>query len=308
MVKLSKSPVIFKEKPHEYWLGHRQLGGITQVVHWIYPKTYEGISQKKLDDAAARGTRIHHLCQEYDEEGLLSDEPQVQDYIYLTADMEHVASEYIVTDGLDYASGIDKIYEGTNNGVILGDIKCTSELIEQNVTLQLSIYAMLFEKMNPNVPVEKLIAIWLPLEKYGKAKIVECTRIPSALCEEILDCFLNCPWEDDTMREKIAASTMPVMDEKSLAVMRNKEQEIARIERQIAILKEESEKNRAVILKIMQYANYKVWEGKELIITRKLGSTRKTLDSKKVKEKYPDVYDDCLKESQTAESLLIRTK
>ena len=307
-MQLTKSPVLFNEEPHEYWLGDKQLQGITQVVNWLFDKTYEGISKATLDNAARHGKYIHHLCQEYDEQDIVSDEPQVQDYIYLTAELVHVASEYIVSDEKDYASAIDKIYNGTEGGAILGDIKSTSSLHMDRATMQLSIYAMLFEQMNPDVKVEKLIVIWLPKPQYGKARISECQRFPSELCREILDTFLNAPWEVDEIREKINTHIALSLNPYALQQLKTAEQKFVEMEKLADYYKKASEYAREAILTVMHENNIKKWVGEHSSITRKLASTRQSLDSKKVKELYPDVYADCVKESETKESLLIKIK
>ena len=307
-MQLTKSPVLFTEEPHEYWLGDKQLQGITQVVNWIYP-LYDGISKKILDNAAARGKRIHHLCQEYDEREVVSEDEQVQDYIYLTADLKHVASEYIVSDEKDYASAIDKIYNGTEGGVILGDIKCSSQLHVENVTLQLSIYAMLFERMNPDVKAEKLIAIWLPDRKYAKSgSIYECQRIPSDICEKILHAYIEEPWSDNEWKGKISETTLPAIPQTAVKKFKDFTLAISNIESHINKLKEDSERLRGFLLEAMKEYGVKKWDGEYASVTYKLPSTRQSLDSKKVKELYPDVYADCVKESETKESLLIKIK
>ena len=306
-MKLKQSKVLFNEDKHEYWLGKKQLQGITPVINWLYDKTYEGISQKTLDDAKARGKHIHQLCQWYDETGAVSDEEQLQDYIGFTENLTHIASEYLVSDEKHFASAIDKIYQG-EEGVILGDIKCTSELHEENVTAQLSIYAMLFEQMNPKVKVEKLIAIWLPKPMYGKGKIIECKRIPVHICKEILDTFINSPWEVDEIRAKINENTLPAVSEFVIQQFRDVEQKLADFEKKASYYKEAAENIRSGLLSLMQENDVKKWEGERIILTRKLASKRQTLDSKKVKELYPDVYDECVKESTTSESLLIKIK
>jgi hypothetical protein len=66
----------------------------------------------------------------------------------------------LVTDGEHYASKIDAVYQG-EKGVILNDRKTTYHLDKEYVSWQLSIYAWMFERMNPGVEVEGLTATWM---------------------------------------------------------------------------------------------------------------------------------------------------
>ena len=92
------------------------------------------------------------------------------------------------------------------------------------------------------------------------------------------------------------------------ANIRQVELEIAAIEREQKWMKSRSEELKSGLLKLMQENGVKKWEGEHIILTLKEGSVRKSLDSSKVKADYPDVYYECLKESEVAESLTIRLK
>ena len=59
---------------------------------------------------------------------------------------------------------------------------------------------------------------------------------------------------------------------------------------------------------LMEQYNVKSWKGNDVVITRSLPTTSVSLDSKKVKEKYPDVYDQCTKETKRKGFLKIMVK
>lgn len=311
---LKKCAVFFDDEAHTYTMnGSQMLSGVTPIVGWLFPRTYEGISEDVLKKAAEAGKLVHLDCQTYDETGVNvnPDGEQLNDYIELTRDYDHVVSEYLVSDEANIASSIDKIYNGRmTNGVILGDIKCTSSLHMENVTVQLSIYAMLFERMNPSVPVESLIAIWLPQHRYGRAKIVEVQRIPSDVCDEIVTAFLQEPWRAEELREKVVSllSSVPTVADGALVKFRDMELEVARIESQLAELKAREDFLKSGLLKLMQENNKESWTGEHIVLTRKMAYKRQSLDSKKIKEKYPDVYAECVKETTVNESLTIKLK
>jgi len=306
---LKQSQVVFNNVKHEYYCDGKQLTGVTPIVAWLFPKTYAGISEETLMNAANEGKRIHELCQMYDQFGTDSDEPQVETYKGLTSSYEHVCSEYLVSDNEHFASSIDKVYDGSaENCVVLGDIKCTSKLHIENVTLQLSIYALMFEEQNPKVKVEKLIAIHLPKPKYGKGGIVELQRLPDELCKEIMGAFINEPWRADELREKVMKYFFPVMNETAVVEFRDIEQDIIKLEAAIQHLKTREECMKTLLMKKMRENKRDKWEGEHVVLTIRKASTRQTLDSKKVKELHPDVYAECVKESTTGESLQIKVK
>lgn len=306
---LKKSPVIFNEENHTYHLANKQLKGITPIISWLFPKTYDGIPEEVLKKAAEAGRLVHLDCQLYDEDHHMSNDPQLQEYIELTKDLSHLTSEYLVSDDYNFASCIDKVYCDKEYGcVILGDIKCTSQLHIENVTVQLSIYAALFEDMNPDFTVTKLIAIHLPKPQYGRGKVVELQRLPKDLCFEIMAAYLQEPWTADEEREKVMSLLHPAPAGDTLTEIKSLAYDLSKVEREISILKERSDTLRADLLALMQQSDTKKYDDDNIIVTRKLAATRQTLDSKKVKELHPDIYAECVKEQQVNESLTIKIK
>jgi predicted phage-related endonuclease len=50
------------------------------------------------------------------------------------------------------------------------------------------------------------------------------------------------------------------------------------------------------------------FDNEDLTITYKKGTTRKSVDSKKLKEELPDIYEEYLKESTVASSVIVEVK
>ena len=310
MKNLKKSPVVFNEDEHTYELNGKLLSGITPIVGWMFPKTYEGISEDVLQKAADYGHDIHKRCNMLDLYGIFDDHESVKDYYTLREENGWlpVDCEYLVSDNKRVASCIDVVYSDIHGKVVLGDIKTTSQIHVENVTLQLNLYAYLFEMQNPNMVVDKLVCIWLPKPQYGKAKILECKRVSNELCEILIDGYINgydAIGYRDTFLKLIGydvvkkAETLP---EK----FREMEKEIATNETQMKILEARSKELKSGLLQLMQEYGKDKWVGEFITITRRAGAKRVTLDTAKVKAKYPDVYADCVKESVSAESLTIK--
>lgn len=311
---LNMSPVCFDALAHTYQLGDKMLEGVTPIVNWVFNKTYDGIRADVLEKAAKHGTAIHTACQLLDDAGIVNDEYKTEVEAYQSllenAGLIPMVSEYLVSDCEEFASSIDKVFEPTDGIYPLGDIKTTSQLHIENVTLQLSIYAWLFEYQNPELKAGRLFAIWLPKQQYGKPALVEVKRIPSETIGEIIyqyECRGNADYCAELVRSYCPA--LPDQSEGELPVdLAEVENEIVRIEIEMKKLEVRSKELRLELLERMQKDNAKKWESERVIITRKEASTRCSLDSAKVKKDYPEIYAECIKESKVSESLTIKLK
>ena len=312
MSNFKKSPVIFDEAAHTYTLEGVRLSGVTAIVKWMFPDTYKDIPQSVLEKAAEHGSLIHKKCEQYDNCGFGDDLQEVMEYVRLKAEngLTTLENEYLVDDGKDIASSIDVVFDKDESGMYsLADIKTTSKIHKDNVTLQLSIYAYLFEKCNKGKKVGRLFVIWLPKEQYGKAELMELKRIGSADCKKIVKAYVA--KEDATpYREKyfggVEASTeIEPIEEAMPANLKDAEDEIIKIETQLKQMEERKKELKEGLYDLMVQHNVKKWQSKRLQIIRKLESTRESIDTAKVKKQYPEVYAECLKTSKVKGSITI---
>lgn len=335
MKELKKSAVVFDEAAHTYHLNGEQLGGVTPIVKWVYPDTYKDIPESVLQKAAEHGSLIHKACQLFNEAGIADDaEPQVADYVTLitSADLQPVASEYTVSENEHIASQIDVVYKGSGKGnYILADIKTTSSIHVPNVTLQLSIYAWLFEMQNPGAFSERLLVVWLPRAMYGSAKLMEVKRIPDELCANVVKSYVETmqskemdseqkrwfgqSWASviakkmgEEVPEAKSETTPPATTGELPAEFAKVEQEIIKIEQESKKLQDRSKELRAGLLEQMQKHNVKKWVSDHLELTRKAASVRMSVDSTKLKKNYPEVYAAVQKSTNVAESLMLKIK
>lgn len=308
MITLNESRVHFDELTHTYELDGAMLSGITPVVGWLFPDTYKDIPGAVLAKAAEYGTMIHRYIEIFDQIGMVGDAEVVN--AYDTMRHEHgchtIRNEYLVTDGEKYASSIDLVM-ADGAGVVLGDIKTTSQLHRDNVRVQLSLYAYLFELMNPTAKVTKLVAVWLPKPQYGRPEWVELDRIPSDWCAGVLNAYAE--GADPTPWREGVGMPMPVKADNTLPVdIREVEKEIASIEEQAKQLKAKSEELRAGLLRVFEENNVKKYDGEYLTITRKEASTREDFDKKAFQQAHPDLYAQFVKKTNIKPSLLIKVK
>ena len=294
MITLNQSPVIFNELDHTYTLDGKSLSGVTSILNrQLFADKYSGISDEVLNKAAEYGKGVHESIELYDSLGIGEDEEAVKSYIKLCQKegLTRLDNEYLISDNDYVASSIDVVF----NDCSLADIKTTSHLDEEYVSWQLSIYAYLFEMQNPDLQANRLLAIWLPKARYGKPKVVEVPRKPVSEVIRLI--------EADKAGQQYVPS---VASSTEITIANDVVQEIIRIERELKELKDKQTELREGLLKQMQDHNIKSFKTDGLSLTRKLATTKTSLDSKMLQEKYPEIYNECLKTSEVKESLLIK--
>ena len=294
MTTLNKSQVVFSELDHTYTLDGKSLSGVTSILNrQLFADKYSGISDEVLNKAAEYGKGIHESIELYDSLGIGEDEDAVKSYIKLCQKegLTRLDNEYLISDNDYVASSIDVVFDDCS----LADIKTTSHLDEEYVSWQLSIYAYLFEKQNPDLQANRLLAIWIPKARYGKPKVVEVPRKPVS---EVIR-LIEADKAGQQYVPSVAAST-------EITIANDVVQEVIRIERELKELKDKQTELREGLLKQMQDHNIKSFKTDGLSLTRKLATTKTSLDSKMLQEKYPEIYNECLKTSEVKESLLIK--
>lgn len=300
MIELKKWSGSFVEDGHRYFRADgKELKGVTGILHRrIFMDEYKGVPQEVLDNAARRGSMIHSRVQLFDIAGIGTDMPEVEHYRRLKEDLrlEHMASEYLVSDDEYYASAIDKVYheaDAPDNEIVLGDIKTTSKFNREYVSWQLSVYAYFFEQMNPDLVVSRLYGIWLREDKVrgSIAKFIPIERKPVELVRELLRC--------DIEDKPFTATRIPSYIAENI-------DQLIYINEQIKALTEEKEQITETILDSMKKGDVEKVDVGSILFTRKAGGVRSTFDSKRFKEEHEDMYDEYLKSSEVKESLTIK--
>lgn len=294
MITLNKSQVVFSELDHTYTLDGKSLSGVTSILNrQLFADKYSGISDEVLNKAAEYGKGVHESIELYDSLGIGEDEDAVKAYIKLCQKegLTRLDNEYLISDNDYVASSIDVVFDDCS----LADIKTTSHLDEEYVSWQLSIYAYLFELQNPDLQANRLLAIWIPKARYGKPKVVEVSRKPVSEVIRLI--------EADKAGQQYVPSVASTTE---ITIANDVVQEVIRIERELKELKDKQTELREGLLKQMQDHNIKSFKTDGLSLTRKLATTKTSLDSKMLQEKYPEIYNECLKTSEVKESLLIK--
>lgn len=298
-MKLVKSKVRFDEEHHRYFLGEKELSGITgTLIKKAFPDTYKGIPDAVLAKAAERGSVVHQNLELFDTicnsdiNIMPSVLPEVKDYneMLISYGLHHVDSEYLVTDNKNFASAIDKVLADNEGNIYLADIKTTATLHYDNVSLQLSIYAKWFEEQNPDLKVKEIVCMWF---KNGQSKFQPLPRVADLQIDDLINAYLA---DDAEYQYKVE------VPEQFSAL----EQEYRLVSARMDALKIKQDDLKEQMMKMME-AN------KQKSIKTNIGSysyvaatTKKTFDTKLFKETEPDHYEHYLKETTTKPSIRIK--
>lgn len=298
-ITLNVPRVTFIEESHQYFIGKKELKGVTgTLIKKAFPDTYKNIPESVLMKAAERGDLIHNtfetFCSIFDADIKQypnpTEELQAFHSMLVAYDLHYVASEYLVTDGENFASAIDGVFTDNEGNIYLVDYKTTATLHYDNVSLQLSIYAKWFEEQNPDLKVKEIVCMWF---KNGQSKFQPLPRVEDWQIDDLINAYLA---DDAEYQYKVE------VPEQFSAL----EQEYRLITARMDALKIKQDDLKEQMMKMME-AN------KQKTIKTNIGSysyvestTKRTLDMKLFKEKYPNAYERLTKVSFSKPSLRIK--
>ena len=269
----------------------------------LFPDEFDGVPEEAIQQAALYGTEVHESIEQFDSFWTNDGTQEVADYIDIctTNGLIHERSEYTVTDGMNWASNIDKVFRKSETVFDIADVKTYGTMTpekQEKARWQLSIYAYLFETLNPNATVGKLYIIHLrnKLKKDGTtdhtANLIEVDRIPREVCKNLLDTDLAGEIFENPY--DIPADIAEQEEEIRTLMLQKKE-----AEERLNELKSE-------ILSRMEETQARSWNTETMKLTRKLPSTRYSFDLNRFKSDHPEFnYDDYMKKSTVGSSLLI---
>lgn len=283
------SKIKFIEKSHKYILGKKELTSVTTLLkrHGLATDFSEVmISPSVLAEARDRGVKIHKEVSDWviDNTEPTTDEAIIiVDYLNITP-TDELQSEYIVHNG--EIAGIVDLSDGTDRII---DIKTGRKLDIVACSWQLSIYEYLENK------TYKYLQIFHFPKNANDFKLVEVPRIPRKEIEKLLECERNCEiYQSKTV--ELATVSKEISDKIVLAL-----ETIERLEKVVQTYRE------AVLIE-MQDKNIKKFDNGKISITYIEPTTRLSVDSKKLKEELPEVYNNYSKISEVKASVKIIKK
>lgn len=306
--------VKFEEKGHIYSVdGEIASISVTELLakHGLTP--YNGVKTAVMRSAAELGKRIHK-----DLENVLNavkHEPKtVQGERFkewVAANLDCGVGEQVIgyeRDGMIIAGTADVIGINKDGELIIGDHKNTSQFHREYVTWQVSLLDYFLRKLHEKR--EELNGNrlnWKGAKRFycfryepatGEMTVHSLNKISDTEIERLLECEYNGELYtrkelaiDDELRDKYLAA----------------EERFAEIETAAKAAERERDELRAELLKLFKAQGIQSWESPtgKFLITYCYPTDRISVDSKKLKEKYPTVYSECQKISTVKEYLRV---
>ena len=305
-IELKQCSVVFNPDAHTYYIpeNDKYLSGITGMLErQLFPETYDGVPEAILEQAAQYGSSVHASIEDFDMNWENDGTQEVQDYISLCNEhsLVHEESEYLITDGENYASMIDKVYRVDEITFDIGDVKTygvmTADKLEK-AKWQLSIYAYLFELLNKKAKVRNLFILHIrnKAKKDGSfdhiSNYIPVQRIPTEIVKELL-------LADSRGEQFQNPYSIPGDIASQESTIRKLIQVKADAETRLNSIKTR-------ILSLMEAQDIKTWATETMKITRKLPTTRSSFSLADFKEAKPTFnVEPFMKTSQVAGSLQI---
>ena len=134
--------------------------------------------------------------------------------------------------------------------------------------------------------------------KEGQLNVID---IPLQPYEEV-EILMDCERDGDIYQREIA------IDDNKISQIASLEQVIKNLDQQKKEVQAKQEELKKALIQEMEERNLKTFEKNGVKITYVAPGTRITLDSKGIKEKYPNIYKEFSKTSETSASLRITMK
>lgn len=292
----------FNEEKHEYTLDGKKLISVTQLMqkHGLAPN-YAGVSSEVLNAKAERGSLIHKEIEEFiknKEIGFTEEMIEFKDYVE-GRKIKKIQSEQKVHNDI-VAGTIDLVFEDGKQPII-ADIKTTYQLHQEAVSWQLSIYLWLYldyDKRYADSNWDGYKAQAFHFNKEGELNVVDIPLKPYWEVGKLMECERN----GEIYKYEVT------IDDNKVVEIAELEELIKMLDGQVKAAKQKQDELKGALLQEMESRGLKSFEKGNLKITYVAPSTRSTLDSKAIKEKYPAIYEAHLKETEIKASLKITLK
>lgn len=337
---LNMSDVVFNEEEHSYTRGEERLSGITSLIHdvlrlGVYPDADARTEQIFIPRAGYHGSCVHHAIQTLETLGVEETqfpaiEHETQDFGVVTFPAPNVqqeldgykrfmeqyglhciASEYTVDYG-QYASQLDNVSENDASDIYIVDYKTNNvdaypggkEGLKAYLSWQLSSYAFMFERKNPDKKVKGLIGLWLKGDKWEAWDIVrqpdekvKCLLETTALPADKGFIYLNPEMQVEDAVEVVATPADLAIEQDFIGAV----VEILKAEERAKTLKEQ--------LRVMMEAN-NVTKFECDLFSASIGkpSTREDFDKSSFKETHPELYKEYIKTTNVKGKFSLKLK
>ena len=274
----------FDEKSHTYTIDGIKIPSVSEILNTVLGGNYDQVPEHILKQASEKGTLVHFEIELFENDGVAGFTEEFLQYLKFKKatgikiyDMEQIIYN---KEFVEYAGRYDI---STDESLI--DIKTTYKLDIERVTWQQNLYNNGLPK-----PKEKLFVLWLRPDKWEFIELQVKTK------KEIND-FLQKYANGDKMEKEIIK--LDCLTPVTLPDLKN-------CLKQIKEFEQKADEFKKLILKEMKERNLKQYNDGELVISFVDADERESLDTAKIKEKYPEIYQECKKVTKVKESIRIK--
>ncbi|MEG1582204.1 MAG: hypothetical protein RR334_03525 [Clostridia bacterium] len=305
--------VDFEDKTHAYSVdGDIADISITELLskHGLAPD-YSKVKELFLSEKADIGKEVHKdLENVLNCKGYIPKTTQGENFDkWVKENLDCGVGEQVIAyrhGSLIIAGTIDVMAISKAKEVIIADHKNTSLFNREYVTWQVSLSDYFARKLGTEKINGKLLdwhgATQFKCFQYepktGEMKIKELQKIPDEEIEKILDCELN-----NTIYQRPKLIIDNELQEKFVRA----EEEFAKIETEYKLAEENLKQTRDEICELLAKQGKKSWEDDDgrIKVTYIEPSERVSIDSKMVKEKYPQIFSECQKLTNVKASIRV---
>lgn len=156
----------FNKELHQYKVNGVILPSVSEVMTPLSVSKYSSIPPYVLEKARERGIGVHQAIDDYITFGVVNDDyrPYVEQFkLFLErSKLSILANEIILTNGI-YCGTVDLVMVDDDLKVYLVDIKATSTIQNELLSVQLCAYKELIEQ---KVQLSGCFVLWLKENKY----------------------------------------------------------------------------------------------------------------------------------------------
>ena len=295
MIKTNIHDVAFDWENHIYTLPNgKVLSGITCVLNkFISPNKYDSVPAEVLERSKERGTEIHTDIACWIDGFGEADTPEVEAFAEWATGKE-LYSECLVSDGEYFASAIDVVRHLGDRQVHLYDIKTTSVVDEEYCRWQLSIYAYFMYIAGFDVVGASVLHI-----KDGAIKELPVVLVSSDSVKSLLQAYAG----GEDWQNPYTGNALPEEVANNICVL---DKTISWLKEQLKYAEQQMDGFKARMLELMKENDLTAIKTDKVTISIKKAYQRVSIDSKKLKDLYPDVAKACEKVTEIGESLTIK--
>lgn len=291
---IEKLKIRFVEETHKYYVADKEIPSATTIISKVLgnPFTKETIYMRQARD---KGTMIHKVISDFIVNGKEPEFifPEFDNFLELSKKHDIVwdLSEQIIynnIDNMEYAGTLD-LFSIENEEI--SDIKTGSTKQLRKWQIQLSLYAWaLIDKFG--LKVTKGSILWLHDDK---AEYISVEILSKEQIIEVLKAYYE-KRDDYTKIEEVALKTLnPTAIEEFNATLDT-----------IQMLEEKIKGTKEKIKTEMEQRGLSQIRLGQRVISYVAPTERESVDSKKLKEEYPKVWDKCKKVSKVNASIRIK--